>query len=215
MTYIPRRQITNLIPNKFEAIRVLALECRRLNDEMRAREDGEFEGKLTTLAVSQMLEGKVSYYDAKERREQERSEAMLSAAEGLLDIAEPITEPDFEVLSTEDTPVDGAAPAEQPVAAEPVATEPVEAEVVTEDAQSEEPAAEELPVAEAPVAEAPVAEAPVAEAPVAEAPVAEAPAAEAPAAEAPVAEVPAVEVPAEPVAAESVEEDPLKESPGA
>ena len=92
MTYIPRRDITNLIPNKFEAIRVLALECRRLNDEIRAREDGEIEGKLTTLAVKQMLEGKVTYYDAKERREQERSEAMLSAAEGLLDIAEPMLE---------------------------------------------------------------------------------------------------------------------------
>ena len=35
-------------------------------------EDGEIEGKLTTLAVKQMLEGKVTYYDAKERREQER-----------------------------------------------------------------------------------------------------------------------------------------------
>ena len=88
MTYIPRRDITDLIPNKFEAIRVLALECRRLNEEIRAREDTEVEGKLTTLAVKQMLEGKVTYYDAKERREQERSEAMLSAAEGLLDIAE-------------------------------------------------------------------------------------------------------------------------------
>ena len=85
MTYIPRREITDLIPNKFEAIRVLALECRRLNEEIRAREDTEVEGKLTTLAVKQMLEGKVTYYDAKERREQERSEAMLSAAEGLLD----------------------------------------------------------------------------------------------------------------------------------
>lgn len=97
MTYIPRREITALIPNKFEAIRVLALECRRLNDELRAREETEVEGKLTTLAVKQMLEGKVTYYDAKERREQERSEAMLSAAEGLLDIDEPMIETDYEL----------------------------------------------------------------------------------------------------------------------
>ena len=119
MTYIPRRDITDLIPNKFEAIRVLALECRRLNDEMRARDDNDYEGKLTTLAVSHMLEGKVTYYDAKERREQERSEAMLSAAEGLLDIAEPMIEPEIEA------PAEEAAPAEEPVEVEEAAPEEV------------------------------------------------------------------------------------------
>ena len=55
MTYIPRREITSIIPNKFEAIRVLALECRRLNDEIRAREEGGIEGKLTSMAVEQTL----------------------------------------------------------------------------------------------------------------------------------------------------------------
>jgi len=147
MTYIPRRDITDLIPNKFEAIRVLALECRRLNEEIRAREDTEVEGKLTTLAVKQMLEGKVTYYDAKERREQERSEAMLSAAEGLLDIAEPMVEPDFETPLMED-----AAPVEET---------PVDGEAVAEEA---------APVNEAPVEEAPVDEAPADEAPVEETP---------------------------------------------
>jgi DNA-directed RNA polymerase subunit K/omega len=163
MTYIPRRDITNLIPNKFEAIRVLALECRRLNDEIRAREDTEVEGKLTTLAVSQMLEGKVTYYDAKERREQERSEAMLSAAEGLLDIAEPMIEPDFDApMMDEAAPVEGAeeAPAVEDVTEEaPVEETPAEA--VAEEAPAEEPAAEAAP-AEEPVEEAP-AEEPVAE----------------------------------------------------
>lgn len=158
MTYIPRRDITNLIPNKFEAIRVLALECRRLNDEIRAREDTEVEGKLTTLAVSQMLEGKVTYYDAKERREQERSEAMLSAAEGLLDIAEPMIEPDFDApMMDEAAPVEGA---EEAPAAEAV-TEEAPAEAAAEEAPAEAAAAaEEAPVEEAP-AEAAAEEAPV------------------------------------------------------
>lgn len=165
MTYIPRREITALIPNKFEAIRVLALECRRLNDEFRAQEAVEIEGKITTMAVKQMLEGKVTYYDAKERREQERSEAMLSAAEGLLDIAEPMIETDFDAPVEGDEAVD--APAEEAASddavaeeavAEPVAEETV-AEPVAEEAAADEPAEEAA--ADAP-AEKPVAE-PVAE----------------------------------------------------
>jgi hypothetical protein len=140
MTYIPRRDITSLIPNKFEAIRVLALECRRLNDEIRAREDAEVEGKLTTLAVKQMLEGRVTYYDAKERREQERSEAMLSAAEGLLDMAEPILDEDFEAI--EETPATDSGsegdPAEESAAAAETATEtPEETETSAEAAPEE------------------------------------------------------------------------------
>lgn len=169
MTYIPRREITALIPNKFEAIRVLALECRRLNDEFRAQEAVEIEGKITTMAVKQMLEGKVTYYDAKERREQERSEAMLSAAEGLLDIAEPMIETDFDAPVEGDEAVDAPAEeaasddavAEEAVAepvAEPVAEETV-AEPVAEEAAADEPAEEAA--ADAP-AEKPVAE-PVAE----------------------------------------------------
>jgi DNA-directed RNA polymerase subunit K/omega len=85
MTYVPRREVTDVIANKFEAIRVLALECRRLNDEMRAREETS-ERKITTMAFERLRNGGIKYYDARERREQERSEAMLNAAELLLDI---------------------------------------------------------------------------------------------------------------------------------
>lgn len=85
MTYVPRREVTDVIANKFEAIRVLALECRRLNDEMRAREETS-ERKITTMAFERLRTGGIKYYDARERREQERSEAMLNAAELLLDI---------------------------------------------------------------------------------------------------------------------------------
>jgi DNA-directed RNA polymerase subunit K/omega len=84
MTYIARREVTSLIQNKFEAVRVLALECRRLNDEMRAREEST-DRKITSQAVERLLDGRVKYYDARERREQERSEAMLAAAEGILE----------------------------------------------------------------------------------------------------------------------------------
>jgi DNA-directed RNA polymerase subunit K/omega len=137
MTYIPRREITRIIPNKFEAIRVLALECRRLNDEIRAREDSEVEGKLTSLAVSQLLDGRVTYYDAKERREQERSEAMLSAAEGLLDIAEPMMETDYELELQES--------GELPAGTEAGAS----ADTATEEAGTEQPPVE-LPQVESP-----------------------------------------------------------------
>ncbi len=84
MTYIPRDEVTQRIPNKYEAIRVLALECRRLNDILRAREETT-DRKITTMAVERLLQDKIHYYDARERREQERSEAMLSAAEDMLD----------------------------------------------------------------------------------------------------------------------------------
>ncbi len=86
MTYIPRREVTSRIPNKFEAIRVLALECRRLNDSMRAREETT-DRKITSMAVEKLTDHGIEYYDARERREQERSEAMLSDAEAMLGAA--------------------------------------------------------------------------------------------------------------------------------
>ena len=66
MTYIPRNKVTDLIPNKFEAIKVAALEARRLND--RARMYGvSLPGKITTMAVNRLIDGKVEWYDQKER----------------------------------------------------------------------------------------------------------------------------------------------------
>lgn len=66
MTYIPRQKVIARIPNKFEAITVAALEARRLNE--RARMFGvALPGKITTLAVSRLIEGKVEYFDKKER----------------------------------------------------------------------------------------------------------------------------------------------------
>ncbi len=66
MTYIPRHKVTKLIDNKFEAIKVAALEARRLND--RARMLGiNLERKITSVAIERLLNGKVRYFDEKER----------------------------------------------------------------------------------------------------------------------------------------------------
>ncbi|MBD3221477.1 hypothetical protein GF314_09560 [bacterium] len=74
MTYIPRKNVTDLIPNKFEAIRVAALEARRLNARARTL-DVNLPGKITSLAVKRLLEGKVSWYDRREREIAIREEA--------------------------------------------------------------------------------------------------------------------------------------------
>jgi DNA-directed RNA polymerase subunit K/omega len=66
MTYIPRNKVTDLIPNKFQAIKIAAMEARRLNE--RARNfNVSLPGKITTLAVARLIDGKVEFYDMKER----------------------------------------------------------------------------------------------------------------------------------------------------
>ena len=73
MTYIPRHEVTALIPNKFQAIKIAALEARRLNERAR-NYNVSLPGKITTLAVERLLAGKVEYYDMKERARQARLE---------------------------------------------------------------------------------------------------------------------------------------------
>lgn len=73
MTYIPRQKVTALIANKFEAIKIAALEARRLNERARMY-NVSLPGKITTLAVDRLIEGKVEYYDQKERARQARLE---------------------------------------------------------------------------------------------------------------------------------------------
>lgn len=107
MTYIPRREITARIPNKFEAIRVLALECRRLNDMMRAREETT-DRKISSMAVERLFSDQVDYYDARERREQERSEEMLSAAEDMFETATEMVV-DEPAADAAEEPVEAAA----------------------------------------------------------------------------------------------------------
>jgi hypothetical protein len=73
MTYIPRQKVTALIPNKFKAIKIAALEARRLNERARMY-NVSLPGKITTLAVDRLIAGKVEYYDMKERARQARLE---------------------------------------------------------------------------------------------------------------------------------------------
>lgn len=73
MTYIPRHKVTQRIPNKFKAIKIAALEARRLNERARMY-NVSLPGKITTLAVDRLIEGKVEYYDTKERARQVRLE---------------------------------------------------------------------------------------------------------------------------------------------
>jgi DNA-directed RNA polymerase subunit K/omega len=82
MTYIPRKDVTALIPNKFEAIKVAALEARRLNARARTL-DVALPGKITSLAVSRLLTGKVSWFDRREREiaMQDEADQAESAAE--------------------------------------------------------------------------------------------------------------------------------------
>ncbi len=80
MTYIPRYKVTELIPNKFKAIKIAALEARRLNE--RARLYGvALPGKITTLAVDRLIDGKVEWYDVKERAHLARLEKEAAESE--------------------------------------------------------------------------------------------------------------------------------------
>ena len=73
MTYIPRQKVTQLLPNKFKAIKIAALEARRLNERARMY-NVSLPGKITTLAVDRLIEGKIEYFDQKERARQARLE---------------------------------------------------------------------------------------------------------------------------------------------
>lgn len=79
MTYIPRKDVTDLIPNKFEAIRVAALEARRLNARARTL-DVSLPGKITSLAIKRLLGGQVSWFDRREREVAAREAASVERA---------------------------------------------------------------------------------------------------------------------------------------
>jgi len=80
MTYIRRKDVTDVIPNKFEAIKVAALEARRLND--RARTVGaSMPGKLTTMAIQRLIDHKVQHFDQRERLKQLQEEQEAAGEE--------------------------------------------------------------------------------------------------------------------------------------
>ena len=52
--------ITRNVDNRYEAVRVLSKEARRINDAIKFAE-GEIEEKPTTIAINRLVEGKVKF----------------------------------------------------------------------------------------------------------------------------------------------------------
>lgn len=61
-------KIIDIVPNKYEAIRVMAKEARRINDIILRSINWEGEAKPTTLALKRFLEGKIKYVYGEEER---------------------------------------------------------------------------------------------------------------------------------------------------
>lgn len=65
----PMEKILESIDNRYEAIRVIAKEARRINTLIRLSGE-ELDEKPTTIAINRMVEGKVKY-EYEEQEEQE------------------------------------------------------------------------------------------------------------------------------------------------
>ena len=52
--------ITRNVDNRYEAVRVLSKEARRINDAIKFAE-GEIDEKPTTIAINRLVEGKVKF----------------------------------------------------------------------------------------------------------------------------------------------------------
>lgn len=62
-------KILERVHNRYEAIRVMAREARRINNVIRLSTE-EIEGKATTIAMKRVIEGKVGY-GYEEQKEEE------------------------------------------------------------------------------------------------------------------------------------------------
>jgi DNA-directed RNA polymerase omega subunit len=54
-------KLTTVIPNKYEAVRVIAKEARRINSLLIRSNQGEIDEKPTMMALRRLLEHKVKY----------------------------------------------------------------------------------------------------------------------------------------------------------
>ena len=54
-------KLTTVIPNKYEAVRVIAKEARRINSLLIRGAQGEVEEKPTVMALERLLDNRVSY----------------------------------------------------------------------------------------------------------------------------------------------------------
>lgn len=57
---IPMERILKIVPNRYEAIRVMAKEARRVNNLIRKAGE-ELEEKPTSIAMNRVIEGKVKF----------------------------------------------------------------------------------------------------------------------------------------------------------
>lgn len=71
MTYIRRKDVTDVVANKFEAIKVMSLEARRLNERANVL-DISLPGKITSNAVQRFIDKKIATYDIAQRRRELR-----------------------------------------------------------------------------------------------------------------------------------------------
>lgn len=63
-------RITDVIPNRYEAVRVMAKEARRINTLIRVS-GTEIEEKPTSIAMKRLVDGKVKYTYADAEPEEE------------------------------------------------------------------------------------------------------------------------------------------------
>ncbi len=54
-------RLTSVIPNKYEAVRVIAKEARRINSLLIRSNQGEIDEKPTMMALRRLLDKKVKY----------------------------------------------------------------------------------------------------------------------------------------------------------
>lgn len=59
-------KLTSIIENKYEAVRVIAKEARRINALLIRSAQGEIEEKPTVMALNRLLDKKVKYQYAEE-----------------------------------------------------------------------------------------------------------------------------------------------------
>jgi DNA-directed RNA polymerase omega subunit len=64
-------KLTDAVPNKYEAVRVIAREARRINSLLMRGGTTDVEEKPTMMALRRLLEGKVKYIYGEKKDDQE------------------------------------------------------------------------------------------------------------------------------------------------
>ncbi|MBI4720489.1 MAG: DNA-directed RNA polymerase subunit omega [Chitinivibrionia bacterium] len=54
-------KLTGIMPNKYEAVRIMAKEARRINSIMLRSEHADADAKPTNMAIQRMLDNKIKY----------------------------------------------------------------------------------------------------------------------------------------------------------